>query len=180
MLECEYEERCINNNKCFRCNNMNLLHLPEDKRKKRYKKKNLYNPVVAKSNNSWEDLESQIARELNALPTIKEVRRSRGSGNLWFEKGDVLDSILTLECKERKAAKKSISIKKEWLTKALEEAKSNDKTMALPFRFKEDNNIYIIMTSSDIIELVNTLKVYQHECDVQDKIIQQLKKKIRE
>ena len=57
---------------------------------------------------------------------------------LWFEKGDIVDSILHPECKERKgnelkSGEKSISIKREWLEKAAEECKFEDKTMCLPF-----------------------------------------------
>lgn len=103
-MSCEFENRCLNTSKCYRCYGETLLKLPEDKQLQKYKKKKVFNKSVADSKDSWKDLEQSVADKLNAMPTMKEVRRSRGSGNSWFEKGDVLDEILNLECKERKGS----------------------------------------------------------------------------
>lgn len=186
-MDCQYENRCLNSSKCFRCFDESLLKLPEDKLKAKSKKNTkVYDKRKADADNSWEDLEQTIADKLNAIPTIKEVtRRSRGSGNQWFEKGDVLNSILKLECKERKGSElaggdKSISIKRLWLEKAKEEAINDNKTMALPFRFKGDNdNIYIIMQDSDIIELVNTLQAYKIDNEMKEKELSILKEQLK-
>ena len=182
MKDCEFKNRCLNSNNCFRCYNFNLLKLPEDKFKKKQRK--IFDNKKANAENSWEGLEEDMVRELNNVPSIVEARRSRGSGNTWFEKGDVLHSILKLECKERtgnelKGGDKSISIKKSWFTKATEEAVSDDRIMALPFRFKGDDINYIIMEASNIIELVNMIRSYQQDNDIKAKEIQLLKEKLK-
>lgn len=179
-MDCEFENRCLNNSKCFRCRNQHLLKLPEDKIKTKFKKNKVYDNRVASSDESWGDLEQSVADKLNAVPTMKEVRRSRGSGNQWFEKGDVLDEILNLECKERKGSElvggdKSFSIKRSWLEKAQEEADEERKVSALPFRFKNDENIYIIMQDCNIIELVNMCKAYRQDNEVKAREIELLK-----
>ena len=180
-MDCPYENRCLNSgNKCFRCYGESLLKLPEDKiRKKNSKVKTVFKKTVADSDNSWEDLEQTMADKLNNIPTMKEVaRRSRGSGNQWFEKGDVLDTILKMECKER-AGEKSFSIKRLWLEKAKEEAIDDNKIMALPFRFKGDNKVYIIMQDDDIIELVNLIKAYRTDNESKEQEIILLKEELK-
>ena len=144
---------------------------------------NSHNERVAQSDNSWEDLEEQVAKKLNNIPTITEARRSRASGALWFEKGDIVDNILHPECKERKgnelkSGEKSISIKKEWLEKAAEECKFEDKTMCLPFRFKGDENIYCIFKNDDIATLITMMKSYIRDNELKDMEIERLKQEI--
>ena len=182
-MECEYELRCMNNEKCFRCFNLNLLKLPEDKFKTRHRKNKVIDKKVSNSSDSGKDLEQTVADQLNSIPTMREVRRSRGSGNKRFEKGDVLDEILNLECKERKGNEltggdKSFSIKRSWLEKAAEEASIEGKITALPFRFKNDENIYIIMQDCNIIELVNMCKAYKHDNEIKQREIELLKKQL--
>jgi hypothetical protein len=126
---------------------------------------------TANDDNSWKDLEQQVADSLNRLPTMKEARRARASGALWFEKGDIVDSILHPECKER-TAEKSFSIKREWLEKALNECKYSDKTMCLPFRFKGDDQIYIVMRNQDIMELITMMKAYMQD---NERMLEELK-----
>lgn len=183
MIDCEFKNRCMNNTNCYRCNNQNLLKLPEDKFKKKQKKTKVFDNKKANEDNSWEGLEEDMVRELNNVPSIVEARRTRGSGNTWFEKGDVLHSILKLECKERTGSElsggdKSISIKKSWLTKATEEAVDDDRIMALPFRFKGDDVNYIIMEASNIIELVNMVRAYEKDNDIKAKEIKLLKERL--
>lgn len=179
-MDCEFENRCLNNDKCFRCFGEKLLKLPEDKFKKKQKVNKKFDYQKANSDNSWEDLEETMVAELNKVPTMQEARRSRASGAVWFEKGDVLHSILKMECKERtgtelKGGDKSMSIKRSWLEKATEEALDDDRVMALPFRFKGDNKTYIIMEAGEIIELVNMLRAYQQDNDIKAKEIELLK-----
>lgn len=183
-MSCEFENRCLNTSKCYRCYGETLLKLPEDKQLQKYKKKKVFNKSVADSKDSWKDLEQSVADKLNAMPTMKEVRRSRGSGNSWFEKGDVLDEILNLECKERKGSEliggdKSFSIKRSWLEKAAHEASIEGKITALPFRFKNDENIYIIMQDCNIIELVNMCKAYKHDNEMKTQEIELLKERLK-
>jgi hypothetical protein len=37
-MDCEFENRCLNNSRCFRCFGQTLLKLPEDKYKTKFKK----------------------------------------------------------------------------------------------------------------------------------------------
>ena len=104
---------------------------------------------------------------------------------LWFEKGDIVDTILHPECKERKgnelkSGEKSISIKREWLEKAAEECQFEDKTMCLPFRFKGDSNIYCIFQNNDIATLITKMKAYMLDNELKDKEIERLKKELEE
>lgn len=181
-MNCEFESRCLNNKICFRCYNHSRLKVKCDSKRTVREKKVSYKDSV--KDNSWETLEQEMVDKLNNPVPIQQARRSRGSGNVWFEKGDVLDSIVTMECKERtgtllKSGERSMSIKREWLEKAKDEAMLNGKTMALPFRFKGDEQSYIIMESNSIIELINTLKAYQHDNDAKTREMELLKEKLK-
>jgi hypothetical protein len=176
---CEFELRCVNSDKCYRCFNESLLKLPEDKQKKRNNKTTSFNSKKANSDDSWKDLEEQVAIKLNKVPTIKEARRTLCSGAL-FEKGDVLDDILLPECKERigtelKGGDKSISLKKDWLLKAKKEAQQSDKKMCLPFRFKAEEDIYVIMDFDDLADLITTMKAYKLDNEIKEQEIRLLK-----
>lgn len=176
--ECEYYSYCMNNDKCYRCFNNSLLKTK--KTSSRFSTKQSYKNLNKKD--SWKTLEQDVADRLNNLPTIQEARRSRASGALPFEKGDVIDSILFPECKERtgrelKTGEKTISLKKEWLLKAKEECRGMNKTMCLPFRFKGDEEIYAIIDMNDLAELVTTLKTYMLDNEQKEKIIKKLKER---
>ena len=174
--ECSRKASCANSTQCFYCNNMNLYR--EKGKKKGQRNADLFrqhNIKEANAENSWEDLEQQVADSLNRIPDIEEARRTRASGSLWFEKGDVKDVILHPECKER-GTEKSFSIKREWLEKASKECKYNDKTMCLPFRFKGDNKIYCVFEHNDIAQLITTMKSYMHDNDILRAEIKTLRK----
>ena len=162
---CEYTGRCLNADKCYRCYKQQLLKLPGRRENKVSGFIQQHSQKTAMADDSWKDLEQQVADKLNNIPTIQDARRSRASGALWFEKGDVVDTILHPECKERsgtelKGGDKSMSIKREWLEKAREECQFTQKTMCLPFRFKGDTNIYCIFNNDDIATLITTMKAY--------------------
>lgn len=183
--DCEYEFRCVNTDKCYRCFNNALLKLPEDKYKQKYNKTKVKDKKVAAADDSWKDLEQSVADAISHVPTMKDARRSRMSGALWFEKGDIVDNILHPECKERKGHElkggdKSISIQRSWLTKAKEECRGTDKTMVLPFRFKEDEDIYAIFDMDDIAGLITTMKAYMYDNDMKAKEIKVLKERLKE
>ena len=175
-MSCEYESTCLNSSKCFRCYGQSLLKLKHEKRKSfasQSTKKDL------NKTNSWESLEQDVSNKLNQIPTISEARRSRASGALWFEKGDIVDDILHPECKERtprelKTGEHSMSIKREWLEKAKEECIHTNKTMCLPFRFKGDENIYCIFDMNDIAALVTTMKSYIQDNELKEAEIKRL------
>ena len=181
-MDCRYELTCKNTDKCYRCINESLLRLPKQKMKTSRTAK--FDYKEANKENSWENLEQSIADSLNQIPTIQEARRSIRSGAL-FEKGDIVDSILHPECKERtgkelKSGEKSMSIKREWLEKARDECKYTNKAMCLPFRFKGDDTIYNIMTFNDIAGLVTTMKAYIIDNERMQATIDGLNKEIDE
>lgn len=168
-MSCVHEHVCLNKKLCFKCYDEKLLKLPKEKTRTRTV---VNNRTVAIEKDSWKDLEEQVVIKLNNIPSAKDARRSRASGALWFEKGDVVDEILHPECKERKGnfiqngADKSFSIKKSWLEKAKAEAVFDNKIMCLPFRFKEDTNIYNVMMFDDIAELVSHYKQIKQENEI--------------
>lgn len=183
-MDCEFENRCLNSDKCYRCFGEALLKLPEDKQKNKNKKNKIHDNRVANADDSWKDLEQSVADKINTVPTMKEARRSRMSGALWFETGDVVDNILHPECKERKgnqlkSGEKSISIQRGWLTKAKKECQDTEKVMVLPFRFKGDDDIYAIFDMDDINQLVTNAKAYMYDNDMKALEIEELKERLR-
>lgn len=68
-----------------------------------------------------------------------------GSGSTPFQKGDVVTPDLFIEAKTKVQASKSITVKKEWLEKAQEQAYSMRKRdYALAISFGEDKDYYVI------------------------------------
>ncbi len=183
---CEYEAVCLNKDKCYRCSDKSLLKMKGQKKSKHMTDMlRTHNERTAMADDSWKDLEQQVADSLNRVPTIQEARRSRASGALWFEKGDIVDSILHPECKERsgrelKTGEKSMSIKKEWLEKAAEECQYEGTTMCLPFRFKGDDTIYCIFRNEDIASLITTMKAYMQDNEFKERQIKYLMKQMEE
>lgn len=177
MDDCNDKYDCKNYpDKCFRCNGEKLFSSKSGKKRSAFVKP--HDMAVATSDDSWKDLEQQVADALNSVPSIRDARRSRASGALWFEKGDIVDKILHPECKER-AAEKSFSVKKEWLEKAAKECQYENKEMCLPFRFKGDDQIYVIMRNQDLMELVTMMKAYINDNEKLQKKVDILKEKIR-
>lgn len=185
-MDCTYESTCLNSENCYRCANQSLLKIKGQKgQRKTAGFAASFDAKIANADDSWKDLEQQVADKLNNIPTIDQARRSRMSGALPFETGDIVDTILHPECKERKgyelkSGEKSISIKKEWLEKAAEECQYKQQTMCLPFRFKGDLAIYCIFNNDDIAELVTTMKAYILDNELKDLEITRLKKKLEE
>lgn len=186
-MDCEYEANCLNNTNCYRCFNQNLLKLNiKPWQKQKTSNKNLFQTHDTKAknaDNSWENLEEEVAESLNNVPTIQDARRSIRSGALWFETGDVVDEILHPECKERtgrqlKSGDQSISIQRQWLEKAADECKNNNKFMCLPFRFKGDDKIYTIFDHNDIAELVTLMKSYIHDNELKTQQIKMLEEQL--
>lgn len=79
-MSCEFENRCLNTDKCFRCYDLALLKLPEDKQKRKLNKKITHDFKKTSSDRSWAELEETVAMKLNQVPVIQEARRSRMSG----------------------------------------------------------------------------------------------------
>lgn len=167
---------CLNNSKCLRCYNKNLL--------KTAKKLQSKPKAKLKVDKDWKRAEQETANFLNDLPTIESARRSRRSGAMWFEKGDVIDNVVHIETKTRQANKnvrenkQSFSIKREWIEKAAEEAQMLDKPLLLTARFKDDppEKLLGVMLMSELSELITHYKVLSHELEIKDKIIEKLQK----
>ena len=86
-MSCPYESSCLNSDKCYRCVNQKLLKIKGMKgQQKTAGLLHTNNTKVAQADDSWKDLEQQVADKLNNIPTVQEARRSRASGALWFEK----------------------------------------------------------------------------------------------
>lgn len=179
MDNCVHYDICKNNKICYRCFNEEYLKLP----KERKTKKKIHDYKIANSDDSWKDLEQTSAKMLNNIPVIKDARRSRRSGALWFEKSDVVDEVVHIECKERqgriikKGADKSFTIQKSWIEKAKNEADNDNKILCLNFRFKGDEQIYNIMCFEDTCELINQYKSLKEENSLLLAEINVLKKK---
>ena len=92
MRECEYYHQCLNNTKCYRCSDEQLLKLPKHEKSK-VKRKRYSNPDSS-DKNSWEELEDRVAEQLNKVPTMKDARRARASG----AKIKPLAPIVVIQC----------------------------------------------------------------------------------
>lgn len=88
--------------------------------------------------------EKRVAKKLGG-------RVNANSGATAFNKGDVRTDSFLIECKTATKEVKSVSIKKEWLTKLKEEKFAMGKEqMALGFDFGDGNDYFII--TSDLME----------------------------
>lgn len=182
-MDCPYELTCLNKTKCYKCYDLSLLKLPKEK-KSSFKAKET-NYADANKSDSWKDLEQRVADRLNQIPSAKEARRSRMSGALPFEKGDIVDDILMPECKERignmaaDGSIKSFTIKREWLEKAKNEATEKNRTMTLPFRFKGDEHIYAVTEFEDIATLVTMYKSIANTNNILEAQLEVMKEKLK-
>lgn len=170
VWDCEYFSRCKNTSRCMLCGpSQHLLELPEDKARKAYRAKANDNVTTALEDNSGATLESYVRDQLNNVPTRREYesRRQAGSGNIWFMPGDVVDSVILAECKERHqlttSGGKQITITKLMLDKIREESKILQRYPALPFRFKGDDRTYIINEFEVLVEMIHEIKVLRYD-----------------
>lgn len=177
MVDCKYAADCQNSDKCFVCTDYRLLKLPGDKRKQTLQSKariaTTSKDNLDDSSESWKSLEESVAAELNALLTtkqykqIRESRRQVRSGAIWFMPGDVSDTVVLAECKERSSVtakgEKTITIPKEWLTKVAEEARMGGQYPTLMFRYKNDETIYSVNDFDVLCEMVHEIKYLRVE-----------------
>ena len=85
--------------------------------------------------------EKRVAKNIGGRQVI-------GSGSTPFLKGDVITSDLFIEAKTKAKESKSISVKKEWLEKAQEQAYSMRKRdYALAISFGDGKDYYVIEDS---------------------------------
>lgn len=179
MLDCQYESRCTNTDKCLICNDYRLLKLPEDNNRLKIQNKarviTKKKDTKADCSESWKDLESAVATRISAIPTTKqyiemrEARRQVRSGAIWYMPGDVADTIILAECKERNTitanGEKSITIPKSWLTKVEEEAQQDGKYPTFAFRYKNDDQIYSINKFEVLEDMVLEIKYLRVDND---------------
>lgn len=172
IWDCEYYNRCKNNSKCLQCGpDQRFLKLPGDKERKKAHSKINRNMVTSITDNSGETLEEYVAAKLNALPSVKEwqARRQLGSGNIWFMPGDVADTVILAECKERgtvnSKGEKTMTIPKTMLEKIEEEAKTYGTYPALPFRYKNDQSgkTYVAQDFDVMCDMVHEIKMLRAE-----------------
>lgn len=172
IWDCEHYLRCKNNDKCLRCGpEQRLLKLPTDASRTQSRSKIKGSAVTAAHDVSGATLEDYVRDVFNSLPTVKEykARRQLGSGNIWFMPGDVADSVILAECKERLTintkGEKIMNIPKSMLEKIVEEAKTYNSYPALVFRYKADEkaNTYFVQEFEVLAEMVHEIKFLRHQ-----------------
>lgn len=110
---------------------------------------------------------------MGATPTMKnkpivDARRQANSGALWYAKGDIKTQDYLMECKERGTinarGEKSISIPKDWLLKQeLEAFQENRPYWVIPFRYKNDDSIYLVKSFDQEIEMYQQMRILREE-----------------
>jgi hypothetical protein len=123
--------------------------------------------------------EKRVAKKYNKTVNkpIDSARRRPNSGAIWSMPGDIVTQEgFLFECKERGSVtgrgEKTISIHKEWLDKvALESISAKRCYWALPFGFKESDDVYIIKdynTELEMIQQIEMLKSRIRELEGED------------
>lgn len=172
LWDCEYYLQCKNNTKCLSCGpEKRLLKLPGDKQRQEARGRVRNTVTTSVSDNSGVTLEDYVRDRFNSLPTVKEwaARRQLGSGNIWFMPGDVADSVILAECKERlkvdSKGEKSMTIPKAMIEKIAIEAKTYNSYPVLVFRYKGDDsgNSYFVQDFEVLCEMVHEIKYLRHQ-----------------
>ena len=99
---------------------------------------------------------------------VVDAKRQANSGALWYAKGDIKTEHYLLECKERGTVnargEKTISIPKSWLLKQEQEAfQENRPYWAIPFRYKNDDAIYIVKSFDQELEMYQEMRRLREE-----------------
>lgn len=112
---------------------------------------------------------------MGATPTmrkkpIEDAKRQANSGAMWYAKGDIKTQDYLMECKERGTlnarGEKTISIPKEWLEKQeLEAFQENRPYWVIPFRYKNDESIYLVKSFDMEIEMYQELRRLREEVE---------------
>lgn len=109
---------------------------------------------------------------LSAAPIKKrpvmDAKRQVNSGAMWHSKGDIITQDYLMECKERGTVnargEKTISIPKDWLEKQAKEAFQEQRSYwLLPFRYKNDEEIYVVKPLDHEIELYQEIRRLREE-----------------
>jgi len=97
--------------------------------------------------------------EEKVVDVYNKARRQPASGAFWNKPGDIITPEMLMEVKERNIVnskgEKSITIKKEWLEKIKREAYGLGRPFwCLPFRFGNDEDIYVVIDFQDLLALI--------------------------
>ncbi|MES9681690.1 hypothetical protein ABWK22_01995 [Gottfriedia acidiceleris] len=100
--------------------------------------------------------------------TVVDAKRQANSGALWYAKGDIKTQDYLMECKERGTinarGEKTISIPKDWLLKQeLEAFQENRPYWVIPFRYKNDDSIYLVKSFDQEIEMYQEMRRLREE-----------------
>lgn len=98
-------------------------------------------------------------RQEKAVARKVAGNQTTNSGATKFSKGDVRTDKWLLECKTSTSAKKSFSIKKDWLLKNKEEAFAMGKEFnALVFDFGDEGKRYYVVDEKTFLQMKDALE----------------------
>lgn len=101
-------------------------------------------------------------KQEKSVANIVKGKQTISSGSTPFSKGDVLTDKFTIECKTKTSHSDSISIKKEWISKQIQESTFMGKPYwAISFNFGPDEKNYFIIDEylfQDLIDYLNIKK----------------------
>lgn len=148
-MECPHYQICLNRDKCYRCNNGNLLRVKTAKAR------------LARFGRSvaWRRLEGDVARRLAGSGGA--TRRQPASGAKWYAPGDVLSPECLVECKTHVTSskgEKQHTVYRAELEKITAEAAMLGRLPVYAFRFKGDDKIYAVLEFDLLEELIAAVR----------------------
>ncbi len=158
MIYCQHADTCLNNVLCHLCKEESLLRLPPIPS---------YDRPKTGKRRQGDKFEKDSAKKYRKKMTLSRGRPKINSGSMWFDSGGDFDAgLFTEEMKDtakRSQGKGSISIKKEWLDKAIAEQISNGKPPCISFCYKDADEIYTVFNRDDILDLVLRMRALEAE-----------------
>lgn len=80
----------------------------------------------------------------NLIDILPDLKRTMGSGNLWFQKSDQICSMFRFEDKTKAKPSKQFTIKKEWIDKLRDEALLTDQIPVLVISFGDGEDFFLL------------------------------------
>jgi hypothetical protein len=150
-MVCQHHDQCLNNAFCKVCADYSMLKIA-----KAFRARGLANGK--KQGQSFEKKVEKIYNQSKPTAWAEQARRTPASGAMWGSPGDISAPGILMEAKERKASGHgSMSIQKAWLDGIKQEALEAGKPMwCLPFRFKDDEDIYVVLDYRDLVALLKS------------------------
>lgn len=156
-FKCDAEQgkQCKNNNLCYLCDGQRLLKLPKERTKPGKKKKK-----------EGMQFEKDVVKKWNKTSNRNSARRQPNSGAINHMPGDIVTPAEIMECKERGTittrGAKTFTISLDWITKVKAEAVSSGKSnWYIPFRFKGNEEIFLIKSFDNELELLETIYILE-------------------